>query len=774
MSGAFNRAEFIATFKTEAEEHLGKLSKGLVVLEKNPDDAELLKELFRVAHTLKGVARMMGFFEIQEIAHRIEDIFGALTEKNLKFSSEIANKTFKALDSIKIILDKIIRGQHVDIDVSVVCSELELCLVSRDSKSLHKELKAQSRAKDKKEERKKESPAAEEEVIKKKEESFLETVNNSTLPQASPAPIDEYVRVSLSRINKLLNLLGEMVINKIKASQKIIALKKITKSTKEHQKRLSVFFDDFKNNDDFKNSADFKRSLDVLHQCNVDAEKIKEEMAAIFEEISNEAIHMDPIIDELQQRMKEIRMLSCSTIFDDFPRLVRDIAFEQAKKINLIVKGDETELDKKVLEAIKDPLIHILRNCVDHGIELPEERKAAGKNEEGTIRIYAAQEGGQVVIEVSDDGRGLNIDKIKEIILKKRLASEIELHKMNEEEVSLFIFRSGFSTSPIITDISGRGVGLDIVKTQIDKLKGKVHITFEKGKGTKIILELPLTIAIIDVLLANVNAQSYAFPMLSIEEILKIKPSDISTVENKMAIRVRERTVALVRLSDVLGLPAIIKEDEERRNKEELNVIIVTSLEKRVGFIVDTIVAEQEVFIKSLGPHLGKIKNIAGATVLGTGKVIVILDVADLIASSRMDHSALAQQKTFSIEEKAKKKILVVEDSLTTRELERSILESQGYHVNTAIDGLDALDKLAQVKYDLIVCDVQMPRMDGFEFCKTFKQKEQYKDIPLIFVTALAKEEDKRRGIEVGAQAYIVKSAFDQTNLLETIERLAG
>lgn len=774
MAGAFNRAEFIATFKTEAEEHLGKLSKGLVVLEKNPDDGELLKELFRVAHTLKGVARMMGFFEIQEIAHRIEDIFGALTEKNLKFSSEIANKIFKALDSVKIILDKIIHGQHVDIDVSVVCSELELCLAGKDTKSMHRELKVQSRAKDKKEERKKEPPAAEEAAIEKKPEVFSESTDNPTLPQALSAPIDEYVRVSLSRINKLLNLLGEMVINKIKASQKIIALKKITKSTKEHQKRLSDFFDDFKSNDDFKKSADFKRSLDVLHQCNVDAEKIKEEMSAIFEDISNEAIHMDPIIDELQQRMKEIRMLPCSTIFDDFPRLVRDIAFEQAKRINLIVKGDETELDKKVLEAIKDPLIHILRNCVDHGIELPEERKAAGKNGEGNIRIYAAQEGGQVVIKVEDDGRGLNIDKIKEIVLKKRLASEIELNKMSEEEISLFIFRSGFSTSPLITDISGRGVGLDIVKTQIDKLKGKVHITFEKGKGTKIILELPLTIAIINVLLANVNGQSYAFPMLSIEEILKIKPSNISTVENKMAIQVRERTVALVRLSDILGLPTIIKDDEERRNKEELDVIIATSLEKRVGFIVDAIVSEQEVFIKSLGPHLGKIRNIAGATVLGTGKVIVILDVADLIASSRMVHPALAQQKAISIEEKAKKKILVVEDSLTTRELERSILESQGYHVNTAIDGLDALDKLAQVKYDLIVCDVQMPRMDGFEFCRTFKQNEQYKDIPLIFVTALAKEEDKRRGIEVGAQAYIVKSAFDQTNLLETIERLAG
>lgn len=766
MSGLFNREEFIAVFKTEAEEHLERLNKGLVSLEKNPADSGILQELFRVAHTLKGASRMMGFFEIQEIVHRIEDVFGALSEKKIKFTPEMANKIFKAIDAIKNILNKVIHNQKVDIDVSGVCSEVELCLPPPEPMAEPKEKK-----------KIKKGGVLENGVgrLKEKAEFSAQKPPPAHEAAAGAAAIDEYMRVSLSRINKLLNLLGELVINKIKASQKIIVFKKITKFTKEHQRRLAALFDNFKNNGDFKKSQGFADFLGVLHQCNVDAKKIKEEMANIFDDISSEAIHMDPIIGELQQRMKEIRMLPCSTIFDEFPRLVRDIAYKEAKRVSLIIKGEETELDKKVLEAVKSSLMHIIRNCLDHGIETVEERKALGKPPEGTIYLSAAQEGGQVTISVEDDGGGLNIEKIKETALKKKLASELELKNMSEEEISLFIFKSGFSTSPIITDVSGRGVGLDIVKTQIDKLKGKVHLKFEKGKGTKITLELPLTIAIINVLLVNVNSQTYAFPMLSVEELLKVKAGEVSTVENRMAIQVRGRTIAVVYLRDILGLSGIGNDETDRAGrKEEMEVIIAASLEKRVGFIIDGVIGEQEVFIKNLGANLGKVRNVSGATVLGTGKVVVILDVADLIVSSRRLQPESAAPKTYAVEEKTKKQILVVEDSFTIRELERSILESQGYHVNTAIDGLEAMDKLAQGKYDLIVCDVQMPRMDGFEFCRTFKQKEQYKDIPLIFVTAVAKEEDKRRGIEVGAQAYIVKSTFEQSNLLDTIERLIG
>lgn len=756
MATEFNKSEFVATFKAESEEHLGKLSKDLVALERTPGSIDIIKELFRVAHTLKGVARMMGFIEIQEIAHRIEDIFGAITEKKLKFTPGISNKIFSALDSIKIIIDKIVKGEKIDINVALICSDLEGCIESKKRRV-------------KKQEGKKEEVSHILDKTKIGRQEKISSSDSDSSRVSFPAT-EEYVRVSLRRVSKLLNLVGEMVINKIKASQKIIALKKITRLAKDSQKRLAGFFEEFKNNEDFKKCDNFKTALASIHQCNVDAEKIKEEMLDIFENISNEAIHMDPIVSELQDRMKEIRMLPCFTVFDSFPRLVRDITYEQGKKINLVIDGAETELDKKVLEGIKAPLMHILRNCIDHGIEEPKDRLKLGKNEEGVIKLSASQEGGQVVIRVEDDGQGLDLEKIKRVLIEKKLRSEAELNNMNEEEVSAYIFKSGFSTSPIITDISGRGIGLDIVKTQMDRLKGKVDIDSERGKGTKVTLELPLTIAIMDVLLVGVSNETFALPMLSVEEILEVKVSEISTVENKMAIQVRDHTVPIVRLDDILGI--VPGTEEDRPKRDVLSVIIATFLEKKVGFIVDSIVGEQEVFIKSLGSHLGKIRNVSGATILGIGKVIVILDVADLIASSRVMHPALTPSKTYTSKEKSKKRILVIEDALTTRELEQSILESQGYSVDTAIDGLEALDKLAQVRYNLIVCDVQMPRMDGFEFCKTFRKDKQYKEIPVVFVTALAKEEDKRRGIEVGAQAYIVKSAFDQMNLIDTVERL--
>ncbi|PIQ89336.1 MAG: hypothetical protein COV72_03555 [Candidatus Omnitrophica bacterium CG11_big_fil_rev_8_21_14_0_20_42_13] len=787
MTAKFNRSEFIATFKAEVDEHIGKLSKGLVKLEKNPNDEDIVKELFRIAHTLKGVARMMGFFEIQEIAHRMEDIFGAVTDKKIKFNPSAADKLFSALDAVKSILNSIIKDAKIEIDVASVCSSLELYL-SKDPETPQAVSPEESKPRKKdrliRKDAQLKEPLSEESLpdaeIKKEEISPADKASPDTVYSVKDdysqvsGQIEEYVRVPLSRINKLLNLLGEMVINKIKTSQKIITLKKITKLTKDSQKRLANFFEEFKNDEYFRRGEKYGQALESLHQSNVDAEKIREEMLAIFENISNEALHMDPVIDELQQRMKEMRMLPCSSVFDEFPRLVRDIAYEQAKKVNFIIDGEDTELDKKVLEGIKSPLVHILRNCVDHGIETLELRRSLGKKEEGEIRLSASQEGGQVIIRIYDDGKGLDMEKIKQVALKKNLCSNTELSSMNEEQIYGFIFRSGFSTSPIITDISGRGIGLDVVKSQIDQLKGKVHVESEKGKGTLITLELPLTIAIIDVLLVKVFGQTFAFPVLSIEESLEVERSSISTIENKMAVQIRGHAVALAKLSDVLGLSSAVDEDAKEKKDEKFPVVVATSLEKRVGFIVDDIIGEQEVFIKSLGAHLGKVKNISGATILGTGDVIVILDIADLIASSRLTHPALSPARLATKEEKSRKKILVVEDSLTTRELERNMLQSHGYSVDVAIDGLEGLDKLAQSKYDLIVCDVQMPRMDGFQFCGALRKNEQYKEIPLIFVTALAKEEDKRRGIDVGAQAYIVKTAFDQANLLDAIERLIG
>jgi chemotaxis protein histidine kinase CheA len=510
----------------------------------------------------------------------------------------------------------------------------------------------------------------------------------------------------------------------------------------------------------------------LLSQCDAQMQKLREHTLNLYDHASTQAFHLDPVIDELQANMKKVKLLPLSTIFDGFPRMVRDIASQQGKEVNLVISGEETELDKKVLEGIKTPLIHILRNCIDHGIEGPDVRVALGKKRCGTIKVSAFHEADNVVITVEDDGRGMDIDEIKQTALKKRLVSNYDLEERTDKEILNIVFMNGYSTSPVVTDVSGRGMGLDIVMRDITNLKGRVILDTQKNRETKFTLVLPLTIAIIQVLLVEVQNMVFALPMLPIIESVKVNMNDVSTMDGRMAIQFREHIVPLVRLNEVLELPPA--RDEGGKAKEEMLVVIATNLDRRLGFIIDKIVGEEEVFIKSLGKHLGKVKNVSGAIIMPTGEVVVVLDIADLIAHSALSLSPVTGKRDASKAKRKEKRILVVEDAFSTRELEKSILLTHGYLVDTAVDGLDALNRMTDTRYDLIVSDVEMPRMDGFELCRTLKKKEEYKGIPFVMVTALQKEEDKRRGIEVGAAAYIVKSAFEQTNLLDTIERLVG
>jgi len=773
------KKDLIAIFKVETDDHLTKLDKGLVELEKHPENMELVRELNREVHTLKGAARVFGFYEIQDIAHKIEDIFEQVAQERAAFSSPIAERIFRGLDAIRTILEKIVVGEKVDVDISDVCRELEECISEepaiREQKKKDRGQKALREAGGGAQEKEKASQKPQMKAEghgktyeeKKPMDEVVPRLNEAVVTHQS-AQMEEYIRVPLSRVNKLLYLVGEMVINKMKSSAKIAQAKRLSKLSKEAQKNISGVSEAIKR----EFSREDGEVTKLLSQCDAQIQKLREDTVELYDNVSTEAFHLDPVIDELQAKMKEIKMLPLSTIFEGFPRMVRDIASQKGKEVNLEISGDKTELDKKVLEGIKTSLIHILRNSIDHGIEEPDVRVALGKPQSGTIKISAFHEADNVVIAIEDDGKGMDIEGIKQTALKKRLVSSDDLEKMTEKEILNIVFMDGYSTSPIITDVSGRGIGLDIVRRDIRDLKSQVILDTEMNKGTRFTLVLPLTISIIQVLLVRIQGMLFALPMLPIAESLKINMEDVSTIEGRMAIQVREHIVPVVRLSEVLELPPT--RDEGGKAKEEMPVVIATSLDRRVGFIVDEIVGEDEVFIKSLGEHLGKVKNVSGASLMGTGEVVVVLDIADVIANSAFSHPGVTGERPIPQKKRKEKRILVVEDALSTRELEKSILETQGYFVDTAVDGLDALDRMTGTRYDLIVSDIEMPRMNGFELCKTLKEKEEYKDIPVVMVTALDKEEDKRRGIEAGAAAYIVKSAFEQTNLLDTVERLIG
>jgi two-component system chemotaxis sensor kinase CheA len=764
--------DLIAIFRAETEEHLTKLENGLVELEKQPNNVELAGSLNREVHTLKGAARVFGFYEIQDIAHRIEDIFEEVAGKRAVFNSLMAEKIFKGLDAIRIILERIAQEKKIDAEIDVdatdICRELEECISAAQAVRTRKKREKKA-PKGEKEAAEIEQKGAQEKETEqgKPSEKVVDRASEAVTARLT-AQAEEYIRVPLSRVDKLLYLVGEVVINKMRASSISTQAKRVSKLSKEVQKSICSLSEVMKK----EFSSQDREVTKWLSQCEAQIRKLNEQTLNLYDHVSTEAFHLDPIIDELQTKIKEIKMLPLSTIFEGFPRMVRDIASQEGKEVHLVISGGETELDKKVLEGIKTSLIHILRNCIDHGIEEPESRLALGKPREGTIRVSAFHQGDNVVITVQDDGRGMDIAQIKETALRKRLVSSYDLEGMTDREVLNVVFMNGYSTSPIVTDVSGRGMGLDIVRRDITDLKGRVTLDTQKDKETKFTLVLPLTIAIIQALLVKVQTMLFALPMFSITESVKVNAGDISAIEGRMAIQFRDHIVPLLKLNEVLALPPL--GEDEGKAKKEMLVVMATSLDSQVGFIVDEIVGEGEVFIKSLGKHLGKVKNVSGAIIMPDGEVVVVLDIPDLIAHSALSLPGATGMRRAAKTKRKEKKILIVEDAFSTRELEKSILETHGYLVDTAVDGLDALDRMADNQYDLIVSDVEMPRMNGFELCRTLKNNEGYREIPFVMVTALQKEEDKRRGIEVGAAAYIVKSAFEQSNLLDTIERLVG
>ena len=749
---------YIAIFNSETGEFLTQLEKGIVDIEKNPRNAELFKELNRLAHSIKGSAHVFGCDEIQQIAHRVEDMFRMIEREEISFNAAVADNLLKAVDAMKDVLAQLAKGNPVELNLPAVLNALQGPSQFPVS-PLEKRVDLSGEG------------AKENKTVPQPVKSTVRENNVSVF-------VEEYVRVPVSRINVLLNLVGEVVINKMKSSHKVVLAKRLVRFSREAQKRFSMMAEKFKETYEGQDQT----LVHLMDHCQADYERIKGSFKDLYEHISSEAFQMDPVVEQLQHSMKELRMLPCSTIFDGLPRMVRDIAHQQCKEVELKITGEETELDKKVLEEIRVPIIHILRNGIDHGIESPEDRVRSGKPRHGTIRVSAYQEGESVFISIAEDGRGMDLDKIKMTALKNKLLSAEELGQMSEKEVLSLVFLSGFSTSPIITDISGRGVGLDVVKFQIEKLKGKVVFETKPGCGTTFTLILPLTVAIIEVLMVQSGGKKFAFPVSFIEECAKVNAAqEVSMIEGKMATQFRGNPLPLVRLDELLGLKDSLREETPKLKKkttkdpeEQFNVVVALYFGKRVGFIVDDVITEESIFLKSLGEHLGKIKNVTGATILGTGEIIVVLDVADLIANSSSLHSAATRKPLILEKQGQERTILVIDDTFSTRELEKDIIAANGYKVDTAVDGLDALDKIAQTNYDLIVTDVQMPRMNGFDLCKTIKGNVAYKDIPVIIVTSLEKEEDKRQGIESGASAYIVKSSFDQTNLLDAIERLIG
>ncbi|MEI6415219.1 MAG: response regulator, partial [Pseudomonadota bacterium] len=472
------------------------------------------------------------------------------------------------------------------------------------------------------------------------------------------------------------------------------------------------------------------------------------------------------IADNLLEDTKKALLLPCSTLLGAMPRQVRDLAREQGKEADLVIRGEDIEIDRRVLDELKDPLIHLLRNAIDHGLEKPDGRRAHGKSPRATLTIAVAPlQGNRVEVLVSDDGVGIDIGRVRQSAIRLGLVTADENARLTDAEAAELIFHSGLSTSPLITDLSGRGLGMAIVREKVEQLGGTVRVASTPGTGTTFRLILPLTRATFRGVFVTVAGQTFAIPTANVARVTRIKPNEVKTVENRQTIAVGGRAVALARLRNSLGLPG----SEGRTQATVWPVVVMRAANREVAFLVDEVLGEQEVMVKNLGPQLPRVRHIAGAALSASGAIIPVLNALDLLESVGAAPIPVDVLENAVSEQR---RLLIAEDSITARTLVKSILEGAGYLVVATVDGLDALTRLKTEPFDLVVSDVDMPRMNGFELTSRIRADQNLRDLPVVLCTALGSQKDREYGVEVGANAYLVKSDFDQGNLLEIIRRL--
>ena len=845
--------ELCDLFKAESEEHLQSLDEGLLRLEVSPQDRATLDQVFRDAHSLKGTARMLGVSSVEAIGHHFEDALGAAARGQAVLSSEVIDRLYRGLDAMRKLVHEAVTGEAAGVDVARVLAQLSGELPADPAAAVLPEvLPAAAQAVSSEagpaedsttlavpepaplaiavDDELNQPPATPRDYVMSlgieeigsspatiipgamavqetppeppsthaPTEAALASSDAALSDAAVAVPAAEFkiqtIRVEPSRLDGLMTMAGELTVTTNRVTRGLADFEAIAdlweEWNKDAQRNRSLLSDLERHSDNgaagtIKQLAAFhEREQGRLNQIGALLRRLRQ---TTYEDVTR----LNFVADELEEAIRRVRLLPLSTIFNLFPRLVRDLARTQEKEVQLILEGGETAADKRILEELKDPLMHMVRNSIDHGIEPPAERVSKGKPRGATLRLRAHQTATNVIIEIADDGRGLNLEAIQSTAVKRHIASPEELAAMSREQVELLIFSPGFSTSPLVTDVSGRGVGLDVVRANVESLRGTIEIESQPGVGCIFRIQLPITLATTRVLLVESAGRTYALPVEFVSGMKTIAPSEIFSIEGRETCCLEGQPISIARLANLIDvretrvtLLSKHKPDQAAGNKQlekqladkKLPCIFLNLGGQQLGLLVDALIDEQEIMLKPLGALLKRVRNIAGTTILGTGEICMVLNPQDLIKTVQKSQGrtapAAAESQADAASE-ATKVILLAEDSITTRTQEKRILEGAGYEVVTAVDGLDAYHKLGTRDFDAVVSDIEMPNMSGLALAEKIRQDDKYKELPIILVSSLASEADKRRGIEVGANAYITKGAFEQKVLLDTLERLA-
>jgi len=786
--------EFLETFNAEAKERLQALTEGLLSLEQSGADEECVKSLFRQAHTLKGSAGMMGFETIKSLAHRIEDMLSGVQKGQMELDQEKTDVILEAVDRIGKLLPSVDGTSGTEEDVSELLERMGECAPEAAAEAGEAEGSGTG-AGDGAEEDREPSPATRQEKEQGEQEGppmgnrYAAGVDDAGRGEARPVEEggsppqgsdreegagkrasqgDQTIRVRIERLDKLLNLMGEILVSQAGTEGNVV---KLAHLQARHREFTDLFRSISRQVEELMATTGGEEAEELSSKVNkagAVAAEISQQLESATAALKENTASHRLSLDELHDSTLNVRMLPLATIFGIYPRVVRDAARACGKKVRLKVSGEKTELDKRVLEQITDPLLHIVRNCVDHGIESPERRAAAGKPEQGTVNLSAEQRGDRVDIIIEDDGAGIDTGRIKATAARKGIVAEPD--DLSDQQAMELIFRPGFSTAEKVTEISGRGVGMDVVRNNIRELDGTVSVYSEPGRGTRFVVSLPMTLVVINGLLVESGDSSFIVPVSSVKEMVSITADQVQTLGGARGFIMRDSVVSLVDMLELLGGGPSPDEGDKA------HVIVVDSGTNILGLQVERLIGEQEVVVKPLSRFFGRHPFISGVSILAGGDIAVVLNAMEMAGAVEAATGAVAGVDTEGAAPGKERRlsVMVVEDSLVVRELQRNILEAAGYRVQTAVDGRDALSKLDEHPVDCIVTDIEMPGMDGFDLTSEVRGREQTQDTPVIIVTSLKSEEDKRRGIEVGADAYVVKGSFDQKELLETIDRLVA
>ncbi len=795
--------DLLNIFWEEVSEYLSSLNEGLLQVEMMEGDEQhaLLTEMNRYAHSMKGAARAVGMGFIEQTAHYMEELFNATLDDKLTLSPEIADSIYDGLDLIQNVVDGVENNQEVVDEVLANLKKNADQIISDDSEDSEEAITKQEKLNALLDEKIKtatdEFPALQfdapstpptppkpEPTIEHPIETppvTTERTSTSTgtleigaiMPTMAMRPAEESIRVTVSKLDTLMAQTSELIVNKMQGEERTKnvgdMLQKLSRWQREWRSVRAAYIRLARRMQDSDTPDPELTTIFKFLEANQRyLAETNREVAQLKQLLTQDNMQLSTLADQLQDDMSRLRMMPFETIVGAFQRMTRDIARDMGKQIRLSIHGSGVEIDKTVLDALKDPLMHLLRNAIDHGIELPAMRENLGKSPTGTIGIEVEQRGSEILISIIDDGQGLDLNRIRMKAVEKGILSTKEANALSDEETQNLIFHSGFSTNNDVNAISGRGLGMDIVRDRIEGLRGRVTISSQYRIGTTFTISVPVSLTRIRCIILTIGEESYAIPSIMVTRMMTYQREDVFTAEGKDMVTINNQPMPFVSMGAILDIPANFDKD-----RDEFPLVALQAADRNVAFEIDELTSEMELVLKPLGQELQAVPFVSGAALLGTGEVIIVLDANDLIRKatgvqlSRRRRVAITRQQAPEIR---RVRVLVADDSITTRTLEKNILETAGFEVHVAMDGLEAWQMLTEIDVDLVISDVEMPNLTGLELAARIKNNSHTDHLPVVLLTSLGKPEQREAGMRAGADAYLVKSQFDQKALLETIQ----